>query len=419
VVASPPRTLIPIFRSPQSRREAAYVAVAVLVVAVGAMAAGGVRLGDEWVHYQQIEWFAAGRYEVVADLTTIPGFHAVVAAVWRVFHSESLALARGVTMAFGLLAAFGFARIRRALFPDEDPWLATLQYAFFPILFPFCFLVYTDVPSLALVLWAFRYALDRRHRLAGALCIAALLFRQTNIVWVGLIVLLQAIDLWRAGDSWRERLRASVVLWPYAVAAGLFAAYWLWHGTLSMSRTQAHAHPDLTLHSGNLFLMLFVVGLFFLPLLPLWLARYARAVRARPALLAVPLLLGLLYAFTFKVDHPYNLIFPEFTLHNGILVYVAHHRWASVAFGAVAMVAGCAVSQVRWQRPAFALVLPASILFVSASWLIEQRYYLIPVALLLALRRAEDRRAERLMLAFWIPVAVGFTYGMQSYSFFL
>ncbi len=411
--------MIRIFSSPESRREAAIVAVAVLLVAAGAIAAGGPRLADEWVHYRQVEWFAAGRYEVVEELTTIPGFHAVVAAVWRVFHSESLALARGVTMAFGLLAAFGFARIRQALFPDEDPWLATLQYVFFPILFPFCFLVYTDVPSLALVLWAFRCALDRRHRLAGALCIAALLFRQTNIVWIAFIVLLQTIDLWRAGGSWRERLRASVVLWPYAVAAMMFAAYWFWHGTLSMSRSQARAHPDLTFHTGNLFFMLFLVGLFFLPLLPVWLARYARAARAQPALLAVPLLLGMLYAFTFKVDHPYNVIFPEFILRNGILVYVAHHHWASVAFGAVATVAGCAVSQVRWQRPAFVLLLPASILFVSASWLIEQRYYLIPIALLLALRRAEDRRAERLMLAYWIPVAVGFMYGMQSYAFFL
>jgi alpha-1,2-glucosyltransferase len=208
-------------------------------------------------------------------------------------------------------------------------------------------------------------------------------------------------------------------LWPYAAGIAVFAGYWLWHGSVSLSRSQARAHPDLALHSGNLFFMLLLIGIFFLPLMPIWLSRYARSVMARPALLALPVLLGVLYATTFKVDHPYNFTLPEIILRNSVLVLVAQNRYAFVAFGVVAVAAACAISQVRWQRPSFILILLVSMLFVSASWLIEQRYYLIPIALLLALRVTENRRAERMLLALWMPVAVGFLYGMLSYQFFL
>jgi alpha-1,2-glucosyltransferase len=407
------------FSSSASRRQASIVALAALFAAAAALAVGGARLADEWVHYRQVEWFASGHYAVVEELTTIPGFHAIVALVHRAFGGESVGLSRSVTMVFAVIAALGFASIRRALAPTDDPSLPTLQFIFFPILFPFCFLLYTDVPSLALVLWAFRYSLDRRHLAAGALGIAALFVRQTNIVWIGCIALLQMAPLLSPGVSWRARLRAAIALWPYAAGIAVFAGYWLWHGSVSLSRSQARAHPDLALHSGNLFFMLLLIGIFFLPLMPIWLSRYARSVMARPALLALPVLLGVLYATTFKVDHPYNFTLPEIILRNSVLVLVAQNRYAFVAFGVVAVAAACAISQVRWQRPSFILILLVSMLFVSASWLIEQRYYLIPIALLLALRVTENRRAERMLLALWMPVAVGFLYGMLSYQFFL
>ena len=64
-------------------------------------------------------------------------------------------------------------------------------------------------------------------------------------------------------------------------------------------------------------------------------------------------------------------------------------------------------------------VLPVSAAFVCLFWLIEQRYYLVPFALLFALRTTEDRRAEVLTLTLWIPVALAFLHGMVNFEFFL
>ena len=407
------------FASGESRRQLALAAVALLVAACALMAVGGTRLADEWVHYAQVQWFVDGNYAVVEPLTTLPGFHAIVALVLKVSGIHAFGLARGVTIAFAVVAALGFARLRRKLFPGTDALLPTLQFAFFPILFPFCFLLYTDVPSLALVLWAFSLSLDRRHLAAGAIGIAALSIRQTNVVWICFVALLQFMALRPAGAPWRERLHGAVALWPYTAAVAAFAGYWLLHGSISLSRSQARAHPDISLHTGNLFFMLFLAGVLFLPLLPAWLGRYATAARARPVLLALPLALAALYATSFRVDHPFHAILPDEFLRNGLLLWAIRYHGSFAAFGAVAVAAACALTQVRWQRPSFALLLPVSALFVSASWLIEQRYYLIPFALLQAFRAPEDRRAERLLLAAWMPLALWLLWGTLTNRFFL
>jgi alpha-1,2-glucosyltransferase len=407
------------FSSPASRRQALTVALGVLLCAAAAIAVHGMPVVDEWAHFHQVKQFLQGHYTPIDGLTTIPGYHAVVALVERAFDSESLGLARSVTMAFALLAVPAFSGIRRAVAPAEDPTLPTLQFLFFPLFFPFCFLVYTDVPSVALVLWALRCSLTGHHRAAGLFGLLSLLVRQNNIVWIGFIALLQALEI-RARHPTREaRLRASRSLIPHALNAVAFAGYWVWNGSISMSRVATEMHPDLTLHAGNLFFMLFLAGVFLSPLMVLWLPNYLRAVPSRPWLLAIPVAFGALYAVAFVVDHVANLFGMDYYLRNFILVYVSEHRVASVGFGVTAVAAACALSQVRWQRTSFALLLPVSMVFVSFLWLIEQRYYLIPLALLLALRVLEDRRVERIMLGLWIPVALAFLYGMVTREFFL
>jgi alpha-1,2-glucosyltransferase len=322
-------------------------------------------------------------------------------------------------MIFAFAAAIAFASIRRALAPAEEPYLSTAQFVFFPILFPYCFVLYTDVPSLALVLWALRASLDRRHVTAGALGTASLLVRQTNVLWIAFMALLRLVELPGGRAISRKTIVSVASLWPYGLAIAATFAFWLWNGMFSMSPRQAYAHPELTMHAGNLFFMLFLLGILFLPLIPIWLARYAAAAKRQPWLLLIPLLLVLTYLGAFRADHPYNQTLPDYVLRNRVLLYVSHHGVASAIFCTVAATAGAALSQVRWQRDAFALLLPAAMLFVSIPWLVETRYYLIPVGLLLATRQSEDCRAEWAMLCYWMPLAFVAAYGMLDFRFYV
>ena len=73
----------------------------------------------------------------------------------------------------------------------------------------------------------------------------------------------------------------------------------------------------------------------------------------------------------------------------------------------------------RWLVPAARWLWPVVLPFLALSWLIEQRYCLIPFGLLLAWREASSRRKEWITLALWLSLAVLFFWGMISGRLYL
>jgi alpha-1,2-glucosyltransferase len=372
---------------------------------------------DEVDHFAQIALFRRGEFRILSDyLTTIPGYHALVAALLRLAGADSLAAARTLNALFGLLAAAGFHAVRRRAWPGTET-IATAQFLALPILAPLFFLVYTDVLALALVLWATWATLARRHALSALLLVLLLGVRQHEVVWT---VLLAAIAAREAGGA-RPAPEARTLAWrllPYAAPVLAFLAFWGWNGSISLSRTQAALHPDLALHAGNLWLALLLAGLLmplqvvagfrgFLALLPRW-----------KWLAAVPVLLALAFWHGFVADNPYNTALPGYYLHNALPHLLAGNATARAAAAMIAAAAACALAPTRL-RPAGAVALyPVAALFLAASWLVEFRYALVPLVLWLALREQRSRRAEYATLALWLALAVLMVAGTVSHRFF-
>jgi len=136
-----------------TRADAAILGVvlgALFVAGLLAMRHRGVYT-DELNHYSQIELFLRGEFRVFTRyLTTIPGYHAIVAAILKMTGGESLDAARLVNAAFALIAVAGFHALRKRLWPGTET-LATAQLLALPILVPLFFLVYTDVLAIALL----------------------------------------------------------------------------------------------------------------------------------------------------------------------------------------------------------------------------------------------------------------------------
>ncbi len=157
-----------------------YVMLAVLLGSVHPSA-------DEIVHYGQINRFDHGDFRVAYKyLTMLPGYHLVMSSVLWATGERSLEAARLLNAIFGVLAILAFHLLRKRIWPEESS-LLTLQFALLPILLPYDFLVYTDVMSLGLVLAATAATVRSRHVLAGALMIAAMAVRQTNVIWLPLL----------------------------------------------------------------------------------------------------------------------------------------------------------------------------------------------------------------------------------------
>ncbi len=372
----------------------------------------GVMRLDEPDHFEQIRLFRHGVFHpIVITLTTVPGYHLFLALLLKLLGTDSFAAARVLSSLFGLLAVVGFHRLRRDVVGRDD-YLATAQFAVLPIFLLFVFMVQTDVASLALMLWATWAAGRQRHWLAGSLLLAAECVRQNNVLWLVLLVW-PLLHLLAQQRSVRGVVQTLLGLLPYGLAGGIFTVYWLAHGTVVWAQNEISVHPDFSLHSGNLFcLMFFAAFLYVFPCMESW-RRFIADVRTRPWLIVLPLLLLALYLGTFRVDHPFNLLRPP-DLRNGLLMYTQASTLWYWGFALIAIFGGIGLLWQRLMITYAAVFWALTALFISLSWLIEQRYYLISFALFMAWRVAQTNTREYLTLALWAPFAVLFLWGMMT-----
>lgn len=377
----------------------------------------GATHGDELYHYAQIELFRRGDFRVLDTyLTTIPGYHAVVAMLLRGSGLDSLGAARAINALFGLVAAAGFHALRRRVWPGTET-LATAQFLALPILAPLFFLVYTDTLALALVLWAAVATLARRHGWSAFALSCLVLVRQNDVVWTGLLGLLALAPGWREHGlrQWRAAL---ALAWPYAAPVVLFLAYWAGNGSISLSHGQAALHP-VSLHTGNPFFALFLAG----ALLPLQvivgLRDFAGRVRACPWMLLLPVAAFALYWWSFHADNPYNTALPAFLPRNAFLLALDRDAWWRAGAGLVMVVAVCGLASSRLHPRGAIWLYPVGCFFLASSWLIEQRYVLVPLVLWLAFRQMRSCWMEWATLALWLVLAVLIIAGVDAGRFFL
>ncbi len=399
---------------PTSRNEtwALALAIGVLYVAAIVFSQGGVAHTDEVYHFAQIDLFRNGELRVLDRyLTTIPGYHAVVAALLRITGSDSLGAARTITALFGLLAAAAFHVLRKQTQPGGEA-LATAQFLVLPVLAPFFFLVYTDVLALALVLCATVATTRGRHLLAAVVLCAALLVRQSDVVWAGFLAALAAWPEFRA-RRFMDPKRLAVLVAPYLLPVVGFLAFWAWNGSISLSHEQSLLHPAFGVHAGNVLLALAVGGFLFSPLLIGRMREWLGAVHARPWLMAMTPLVLVGFWFGFRADNPYNSAMSDFYIHNAIAQALTTNGWLRFAAAGVAIVGVRTFVQTRLRPAAAYWLFPVAAIFLAAEWLVETRYLIVPFALWLAFREQRSRAAEYFMLALWACLAV------QTFAFMI
>lgn len=377
---------------------------------------------DEVIHYGQIELFDHGDFHVGKFLTMLPGYHIVSAALLRITGQRSIEAARFLNALYGLGAIGAFYLLRKRTWPT-DAQLPTLQFALLPILFPYDFLVFTDVLSLGMVLAATAATIRGRDVVAGLLMIGAMGVRQNNVVWLPLLCVLAVARDIDGPRTLREMLplvRGKLSrLWPYALGAALFLAYWAYNGHISLSAAQATMHPDWSMHVGNVYFALFVCVLLFPLHITAGLRGFASRVARAPWLAALPHVAFALFLGLFRVDHPYNSPVQPLWLHNYVLQACESHAAWKVLFGLLAIAAACGLATARLRPRAALCLYPLSLAALASFWMIEHRYILIPLALWLAFRESADRRIEYATTALWALFAVCLCLGVHSEAFYL
>jgi len=177
-----------------------------------------MHIQDEYFHIRQAQVYCAGNFsQWDPKITTPPGLYLLSYLLYLAGQGCGIPTLRQTNasgIVFTWIPIYLLARLRQhrstSSSAKQHAAHTALNIALFPPLFFFTALYYTDVVSTEVVLWALWFRQNETLRkmpfargliviFAGAI---ALLFRQTNVFWVGVFTTgLDAVDALRAASS--------------------------------------------------------------------------------------------------------------------------------------------------------------------------------------------------------------------------
>lgn len=348
--------------------------------------------------------------------TMIPSYHWLIAGIFALSDLPlTLNAARLISLCFALLTLFAFYWAAHAA-QEYRYAQRTWQALMLPVCLPFLALIYTDIPCLLFTVLSFGFYFRQQWTLAGTMACLSLAFRQTHLIWFGLLFTVIYID------SYGYRVSASNILnhckrhWLFIAGAIAFGGFVYWNGGIAMGRYQ-NQHLAGSLFLGNVF---FCMQAFFIVFLP-WLAVHCYQQRQqfrKPLFWVMAVLLCAAYLLTSRVIHPWN-IFNEDLLRNQML-----HGFISnpyVAAVGVLMIPLTAMAWATWpmRRPSYTALFPFLIFALLPVTLIEPRYYLPAFMLFLLFSAPRPRWQEYALLAWLAGLSAFVLNGHLSDRFFL
>jgi len=346
---------------------------------------------DERFHYRQVKLFIDNRLEITHKLTTIPGYHLVVALIMKLFHTERFFAMRLISLSFSLATIPLFFSISKKISKDEEHSLIrTLQYVSFPIIFPFFFLAYTDIFSVLIILLSFYFLLGKKYTLSGIFAIFSFCVRQNNIVWMLFNWIYIYISTFGFKVNKENLLKFIKETWAYVIGMISFAAFLFFNGGIAI-KDKENQHAGFYL--GNIYFILFLFLAFFIPLHAHNIKKMLNYFKTRILYLILVLSLFIIsFIFIKQPLHPYN--HGSDFLRNIIILYFNSNFQANILYFILVLFAALSLIVTKLKISYFWILYPATFLFLVPSQLIEQRYYIIPFTLFLIFSQKIDKKYE-------------------------
>lgn len=378
-------------------------------------------LSDEGFHWHQLSEYFAGRFGTVDSLTMPPGYHLAVYGLSELFSFRSITEVRYVCFALAIPALLFFFLSARN-YDKANSYPVSLQLFLSPIIFPFFFLLYTDVPALAMVMASTWLVTIRRYQLAALVVGASLLFRQTNIVW---LVMLWAISLVNAGfftfsstsadDILRQWLACLRRTWLFALFSLLFAVFLYVNGGVAIGDAGSH---QTGLYPTQVFLLLFVLFFLFIPLHIVNFRKIVNMLKSEPLFPLAGMILFALYMFTFNADHAYNTPDRDYFLRNILLGHIRPSFLTRTLAFIPIIIAFFSIMVTPLRQRSYYWIYPFMALSLLPIGLIDPRYFIIPIVLFMLFRKPLSRRFEYLQATVYVPLTVYIFEGIYQYRFF-
>lgn len=220
--------------------------------------------------------------------------------------------------------------------------LSALSLSTFPVLYFFNFLYYTDVGSTFFILFAYLMTLYGCHKASASLGVCAILFRQTNVVWVAFcaatVAAVRMDEAWKAEHAKKRDERPPpsqvplslgggkrvllfvldflaqpthakallLVTWPYAAVGAGFLAFVALNGSIVVGDSKNH---EAVLHFPQLFYFFSFTLVFSLPvsLCQQRVLRFLHTLRRQPLFFLLLTVTSLLLVWKCTHVHQYLL----------------------------------------------------------------------------------------------------------------
>lgn len=348
---------------------------------------------DEVHHVPQIERFCRADYTLSPEITSLPGYHLAASTYARLRGDCSRHALRGFNVACGLLVTLTAFAILNTL---GSAWALTRTTAFhfLPILFPYHFVVYTDVLSLFFAMFAVWLMLRQRWLVSGIVGSLGIVLRQHNavVLLLGLLLAAEASEPGLPARAWI--IDYAKKTWTSVLGLAAFAVFMVINHGPALGDQSAH---PLGVHVGNLYFALSLLALVSFPVGVDLIWRQRAALWPSTIFMTALLCAYLLYMRSFRVDHPYNLHPATMTfVRNIALVWVNQSPLTKMLFFFVVSFGFATVWVAQFSRPSLWLWLPIAVAVLLPDALIEQRYSILPLGLWILLRKDASPSAELL-----------------------
>lgn len=381
---------------------------------ISIIAFGSKRYADESYHYRQIKMFHAHKFEMANGLTTIPGYHTLLATpTFILFDDLSLFKIRLLTLPLALLIIPVFLLLSKKISPTN--YLEkTLTLSLLPVAFVYYPLIYTDIFSTLLVLLSFYLSLNKKYHWAAIISILSILVRQQNIVWHLFIWTYAYVSLYGFSFSFKsifDYLRSTL---GFFIGLILFFIFIKLNGGIAIGDKNSH---QMGLYMGNIYFFLFLAGILFWPILITKLFEWKKIFKSKFFWLSLILATAisiLLFLYP-PALHDYNYdsrfirnIFLTFIYKNHLFIY------ASLVF-----LGTLSLFSIKFRESKNYLIYPFTVLCLLPSWLIEQRYTIIPFMFILLFRKEWSLKTEKFMQIYFLFLSASLTIMIIKTKLFL
>lgn len=362
---------------------------------------------DEKVHSRQIHHFLIGKYAILSNLTTIPGYHVVMAFLAKLTGLDDLQGLRLMSLILCSVSIFIFFLIAKE-FQAENPLLKTVQFAFFPLSFVYFPLLYTDIFSLLLLLTAFYFSIKKKYWLAALFSLFSLLVRQNNIVWI--------IFFWMYSYIQENQYMITFdkIIFYCRRTAGyiiVFMAFILFliinHGVAVGDKVMQQAG----FYRGNLYFFLVVAGILFWPT---FFTNTKKYLFKKSSIIGFSVGFAIALSFVFFIPelHKYNL---KIYFLKNLLLFLAYQKYVWL-YASMILLGYLAIFQMKLEKKSY-ILFPFIVAELIPPMFMDERYYIVPFVFILLFRKELSKKAEMFLIFYFILLSFLYAYSLYFNHF--